>query len=67
MSTTRGRHRQRAVMASDAEWARIARKAEAAGMEQSRFVVSRALAEEGLTLAVRHRALHKFCYNSAIL
>ena len=59
MSPTRGRHRQRAVMASDAEWARIARKAEAAGMEQSRYVVGRALAEEGLTFAVRHRALRQ--------
>ena len=59
MSTTRGRHRQRAVMASDTEWARIARKAEAAGMERSRYVVGRALAEEGLTLAVRHRALRQ--------
>ena len=59
MSKLRGRHHQRAVMASDAEWARIGRKAQAAGMERSRYVVGRALGDEGLAPAVRHRALRQ--------
>ena len=59
MSKMRGRHRQRAVMASDAEWVRIGQRAKAAGMERSRYVVGRALGDEGLGFAVRHRALRQ--------
>lgn len=40
--------RQRAVMATDAEWERIARAAAAPGMELSRYVVHRALEREDL-------------------
>ncbi len=38
---TRGRRRQRAVMATDSEWQALRERAEAAGMDVSRFIVER--------------------------
>ena len=37
----RGRRRQRAVMATDSEWQAVRERAEAAGMDVSRFIVER--------------------------
>ena len=50
--------RQRAVMATDAEWERIGRAA-ASGMDLSRFVIHRALdreAREGMVERLEHLA-----------
>ena len=51
--------RQRGVMATDAEWERVSRAAQASGMELSRFVVSRALAHDGLPGEVLRRAVRE--------
>ena len=58
MTTGEGR-RQRAVMASDAEWERIARTAASAGMEVSRFIVHRALMPDALPPEVTRRAVRE--------
>lgn len=51
--------RQRGLMATDAEWERISRAAQASGMEISRFVISRALAPDGLPEEVLRRAVRE--------
>ena len=51
--------RQRAVMASDAEWERIVRAAAASGMDRSRFVVHRALMPDALPAEVLRRAVRE--------
>jgi len=51
--------RQRGLMATDAEWERIARAAGASGLEISRYVVSRALAPDGLPREVVRRAVRE--------
>ena len=51
--------RQRAVMATDEEWERISRRAAASGMELSRFVIHRALAEDMLPPEVLRRAVRE--------
>ena len=48
MTQARATRRQRAVMASDAEWALIAERAERAGMELSRYVVHACTRPEAL-------------------
>ena len=58
MSDGSGR-RQRAVMATDAEWERIARAAAASGMELSRFLVHRALERDALPAEVLRRAVRE--------
>ena len=55
MSAGDGR-RQRAVMATDAEWERIGRLA---GMDRSRYLVHRALAADALPDAVLRRAVRE--------
>ena len=45
--------RQRAVMATDAEWERIGRAAAESGMDLSRFVIHRALDRDPLPPVVR--------------
>ena len=52
MSGAKGRKRQRAVMATDSDWETVRERADAAGMDVSRFVVERltapaAVPEEG--------------------
>ena len=47
MSRARGGARQRAVMATDSEWARVGAAAAAAGMEKSSYVLQRTLGPEG--------------------
>ena len=51
--------RQRALMATDAEWERIGRAAAALGMDRSRFLVHRALAEETVPSEVLRRAVRE--------
>ena len=51
--------RQRALMATDAEWERIGRAAEAAGMDRSRFLIHRALMANALPDEVQRRALRE--------
>ena len=51
--------RQRAVMATDAEWERICRAAAASGMDRSRFVVHRALMPDALPAEVLRRAVRE--------
>lgn len=51
--------RQRAVMATDDEWERTARRAAASGMELSRFVIGRALASDALPPEVLRRAVRE--------
>ena len=51
--------RQRAVMATDAEWERNARTSAASSMELSRFVVHRALMADGLAEEVQRRAVRE--------
>ena len=48
MNAEQGR-RRRGVMATDSEWERISQGAEAAGMEQSRFIVKRSLTPDAAT------------------
>lgn len=58
MTSNQGR-RQRAVMASDAEWERITRAAGASGMEVSRFIVHRVLMPDTLPPDVTRRAVRE--------
>ena len=51
--------RQRAVMATNAEWERIGRAAAASGMDLSRFVIHRALDREPLPPEVLRRAVRE--------
>ena len=64
--------RQRAVMATDAEWERIGRAAAASGMDLSRFVFHRALDRDPLPPEVLRRAVREMlvlsmleCYSAA--
>ncbi|MCY4590498.1 MAG: hypothetical protein OXE86_08030 [Alphaproteobacteria bacterium] len=59
MTQDAGGRRQRAVMASDAEWERIGRAAAASGMDVSRFVVHRALDLDRLPREVLRRAVRE--------
>lgn len=51
--------RQRALMATDAEWERIGRAAEARGMDRSRFLIHRALAADAVPAEVLRRAVRE--------
>ena len=59
MNDEAGGRRQRAVMATDEEWERIARRAASRGMELSRFVIERALEEDALPAEVLRRAVRE--------
>ena len=41
MNAAKGRKRQRAVMATDSDWETVRERADAAGMDVSRFIVER--------------------------
>ena len=58
MSGDDGR-RQRAVMATDAEWDRTGRAAAASGMDRSRFVVHHGLMAEALPREVLRRSVRE--------
>ena len=51
--------RQRAVMATDAEWERIGRSAAANGMDLSRFVIHRTLDRDPIPAEVLRRAVRE--------
>ena len=51
--------RQRAVMATDAEWERVNRAADAADMETSRFVIHRTLTPDAMPVEVLRRAVRE--------
>ena len=57
--TRKPERRQRAVMATDAEWEMITRRAQAAGMELSRFIVHRTLMPDALPREVMRRAVRE--------
>ena len=59
MSAARTRPQQRALMATDSEWARIGEAAAAAGMEKSRYVIHRTLAPESLPVEVMRRVIRQ--------
>ena len=59
MSAARTKPHQRAVMATDSEWARVSEAAAAAGMEKSRYVIHRTLAPESLPPEVMRRAIRQ--------
>ena len=56
--------RQRAVMATDAEWERIGRAAAESGMDLSRFVIHRALDRDPLPPEVLRRAVCQTAFNT---
>ncbi len=57
--TGRPERRQRAVMATDTEWEMITGRAQAAGMELSRFIVHRTLMPDALPREVMRRAVRE--------
>ena len=61
-----GGRRQRAVMATDAEWERIGRAAAASGMDLSRFVIHRALDRDPLPPEVLRRAVREMLVMSIL-
>ena len=58
--------RQRAVMATDAEWERIGRAAAESGMDLSRFVIHRALDWDPLPAEVLRRAVREMLVLSSV-
>ena len=65
--STDGERRQRAVMATDAEWERIGRAAKAHGMDRSRFLIHRALMADVLPAEVLRRALREMLVLSLLV
>ena len=61
-----GGRRQRAVMATDAEWERIGRAAAASGMDISRYVIHRALNRDPLPPEVLRRAVREMLVMSRL-
>ena len=59
MTQARATRRQRAVMASDAEWALISERAERAGMELSRYVVHACTRPEALPATLLRRMVRE--------
>ena len=59
MSRTRATRRQRAVMASDAEWALVTERAGRAGMELSRYVVHACTRPQALPATLLRRMVRE--------
>ena len=59
MSGDGGGHRQRAVMASDAEWERAGVLARMHGMDRSRYLIHRALMPDAIPAEVMRRAVRE--------
>ena len=59
MSGNASGHRQRAVMASDAEWEIIGQVAKRGGMDRSRYLIHRALMPDALPTEVLRRAVRE--------
>ena len=66
MSGDASGHRQRAVMASDAEWEIIGRTAKRRGMDRSRYLIYRALMPDALSTEVLRRAVRELLVMSLL-
>ena len=59
-------HRQRAVMASDAEWEMVGQVAKRGGMDRSRYLIHRALMPDALPTEVLRRAVRELLVLSLV-
>ena len=59
-------HRQRAVMASDAEWEMVGQVAKRRGMDRSRYLIHRALMPDALPTEVLRRAVRELLVLSLV-
>ena len=59
MSGDASGHRQRAVMASDAEWEMVGQTTRRRGMDRSRYLIHRALMADALSTEVLRRAVRE--------
>ena len=59
-------HRQRAVMASDAEWEMVGQVAKRGGMDRSRYLIHRALMPDALSTEVLRRAVRELLVLSLV-
>ena len=66
MSGNASGHRQRAVMASDAEWEIIGQVAKRGGMDRSRYLIHRALMPDALPTEVLRRAVRELLVLSLV-
>ena len=66
MSGDASGHRQRAVMASDAEWEMIGQTARRRGMDRSRYLIYRALMPDALPTEVLRRAVRELLVLSLV-
>ena len=66
MSGNASGHRQRAVMASDAEWEIIGQVAKRGGMDRSRYLIHRALMPDALSTEVLRRAVRELLVLSLV-
>ena len=66
MSGDASGHRQRAVMASDAEWEMVGRVAKRRGMDRSRYLIHRALMPDALSTEVLRRAVRELLVLSLV-
>ena len=66
MSGDASGHRQRAVMASDAEWEIVGRAAKRRGMDRSRYLIYRALMPDALSTEVLRRAVRELLVLSLV-
>ena len=66
MSGDASGHRQRAVMASDAEWEIIGRVAKRGSMDRSRYLIHRALMPDALSTEVLRRAVRELLVLSLV-
>ena len=66
MSGDASGHRQRAVMASDAEWEIIGQVAKRGGMDRSRYLIHRALMPDALSTEVLRRAVRELLVLSLV-
>ena len=66
MSGDASGHRQRAVMASDAEWEMVGRVAKGRGMDRSRYLIHRALMPDALSTEVLRRAVRELLVLSLV-
>ena len=66
MSGDASGNRQRAVMASDAEWEMVGRVAKRRGMDRSRYLIHRALMPDALSTEVLRRAVRELLVLSLV-
>ena len=66
MSGNASGHRQRAVMASDAEWEMVGQVAKRGGMDRSRYLIHRALMPDALSTEVLRRTVRELLVLSLV-